>query len=99
MGVGRASDGPVYAAARKVLDAQPFNAAAYNVLGLTCEARGDFEGAVKAFSDGLDVHIGSQLGDKTLSHSFIHTLNDAPNMHAGRPSVDYMGASFCLQSN
>ena len=55
VGVGRASSGSVFAAARRVVDAQPYNAAAHNVLGLACEARGDFGGAVRAYSAGLDV--------------------------------------------
>lgn len=52
---GRASIGRVYAAARRVVDAQPYSAAARNILGLACEARGDFKGAVAAYKDGLDV--------------------------------------------
>lgn len=52
---GRASTGRVYAAARRVVDAQPYSAAAHNILGLACEGRGDFKGAVAAYKDGLDV--------------------------------------------
>lgn len=55
VGIGRASSGSVYAAARRIVQAQPYNAAAHNVLGLACEARGDFGGAVRAYSAGLDV--------------------------------------------
>lgn len=55
VGVGRASSGSVYAAARRIVQAQPYNAAAHNVLGLACEARGNFEGAIRAYSAGLDV--------------------------------------------
>lgn len=55
VGVGRASSGSVYAAARRIVQAQPYNAAAHNVLGLACEARGDFEGSIRAYSAGLDV--------------------------------------------
>lgn len=52
---GRASTGRVYAAARRVAEAQPYSAAAHNILGLACEARGDFMGAVAAYKDGVDV--------------------------------------------
>lgn len=55
VGVGRASSGSVYAAARRIVQAQPYNPAAHNVLGLACEARGDFQGAIRAYSAGLDV--------------------------------------------
>ncbi len=65
MGVGRACHGQVYAAARKIAEAQPYNPAAYNVLGLASEARGDFAGAVKAYTDGLDVKTGSESGEQS----------------------------------
>ena len=55
VGVGRASNGSVYAAARRIVEAQPYNAAAHNVLGLACQARGDSRGAVQAYFAGLDV--------------------------------------------
>lgn len=60
---GRAGSGGVYAAARKIVEAQPYNAAAYNVLGLACEARGDFSGAVKAYANGVDVRTDSESGE------------------------------------
>ena len=55
MGLGRASSGGVYAAARRVVEAQPYSAAAHNMLGLACQARGQFGGALQAYSAGLDV--------------------------------------------
>ena len=67
VGVGRAGSGGVYAAARRVVEAQPYSPAAYNVLGLACEARGDFEGAVKAYTDGLDVTTDPKPGER-LQH-------------------------------
>ena len=67
VGVGRAGSGGVYAAARRVVEAQPYSPAAYNVLGLACEARGDSEGAVKAYTDGLDVRTDPEPGER-LQH-------------------------------
>ena len=64
VGVGRAGSGGVYAAARRIVQAQPYSPAAYNVLGLACEARSDFEGAVKAYTDGLDVRTDTELGER-----------------------------------
>jgi len=64
VGVGRAGSGGVYAAARRIVEAQPYSPAAYNVLGLACEARGDFEGAVKAYTDGLDVRTDTESGER-----------------------------------
>ncbi|KAL3133073.1 hypothetical protein ABBQ38_006975 [Trebouxia sp. C0009 RCD-2024] len=55
LGEGRASSGGVYAAARRVVEAQPYSAAAHNMLGLACQARGHFAGALQAYSAGLDV--------------------------------------------
>ncbi|KAL0025266.1 hypothetical protein WJX77_012112 [Trebouxia sp. C0004] len=62
VGVGRAGSGGVYAAARRIVQAQPYSPAAYNVLGLACEARGDFKGAVRAYTDGQDVSTDTELG-------------------------------------
>ena len=64
VGVGRAGAGGVYAAARRIVQAQPYSPAAYTVLGLACEARGDFEGAVKAYTDGLDVRTDNEAGER-----------------------------------
>ncbi len=64
VGVGRAGSGGVYAAARRIVEAQPYSPAAYNVLGLACEARGDFEGAVKAYTDGLDARTDTESGER-----------------------------------
>ena len=52
---GRGLEGAVYAAARKAADLQPLNPAALNTLGLACEARGDFAGAVRAYQAALQL--------------------------------------------
>ena len=63
---GRASSGRVYAAARRVAEAQPYSAAAHNILGLACEARGDCRGAVAAYCNGLAVVQGQNGGAGVL---------------------------------
>ena len=75
VGVHRASSGRVYAAARKVVEAQPYNAAAHNVLGLACEARGDFQGALQAYTDGLDVCCDSPEGAVLIYNHALVTAN------------------------
>lgn len=79
VGVGRAGSGGVYAAARRIVEAQPYSPAAYNVLGLACEARSDFEGAVKAYTDGLDVWTDSELGERL--QNLLGMLCMVPCMH------------------
>lgn len=75
VGVGRASSGSVYAAARKIVEAQPYNAAAHNVLGLASEARGDHEGAVQAYTDGLDVATDLHEGWQSFCRSCFSVMN------------------------
>lgn len=96
VGAGRASSGGVYAAARKIVEAQPYNAAAYNVLGLACEARGDFDGAVKAYTDGLDVMTDTEAGETLPScgrASAVSALHGWFFNHCNRPLSHVMGLS------
>ena len=96
VGAGRASSGSVYAAARKTVEAQPYNAAAYNVLGLACEARGGFDGAVKAYTDGLDVMTDTEAGETLPScgrASAVSSVHDWFFDHYKRLLSHVMGLS------
>lgn len=61
---GHGAEGPVYVAARKAVALDSLNPAAWNLLGLACEAKGDLQGAVTAFRHALSL-LDDILADRS----------------------------------